>query len=51
MFDALTRNLLTRMYEPDSSHLDAPFASLDEIARWTTEVARTSSPASGNPRK
>ena len=51
MFDALPRNPLTRMYEPDSSHLDAPFASRDEIVRWTTEVADTSSPALGNVRK
>ena len=51
MFDALPRNPLTRMYEPDSSHLDAPFASRDEIVRWITEVAGTSSPASGNARK
>jgi pimeloyl-ACP methyl ester carboxylesterase len=51
MFDALPRNPLTRMYEPDSSHLDAPFASRDEIVRWTTEVAGTSSPGSGNVRQ
>jgi pimeloyl-ACP methyl ester carboxylesterase len=47
MFDALPRNRLTRMYEPNSSHLDAPSASLDEIVRWTAEVAGASSPASG----
>lgn len=46
MFDALPRNPLTRMYEPDSSHLDAPIASRDEIVRWTAEVAGTLSPAS-----
>jgi pimeloyl-ACP methyl ester carboxylesterase len=40
MFDALPKNPLTRMYEPDSSHLDAPFASRDEIVRWTAEMAR-----------
>lgn len=39
MFDALPKNPLTRMYEPYSSHLDAPFESRDEIARWTAEVA------------
>lgn len=50
LFDALPRNALTRMYEPDSSHLDAPFASREEIARWTVEVAGTSSPASGGAR-
>ena len=48
MFDALPKNSLTRMYEPDSSHRGAPSASLDEIVRWTTEVAGTSSPALGN---
>ena len=51
MFDALPRNPLTRMYEPDCSHVDAPFASRDEIVRWTTEVAGTSSPGSGNVRQ
>jgi pimeloyl-ACP methyl ester carboxylesterase len=51
MFDALPKNPLTRMYEPDSSHRDAPFASVDEIVRWTTEVAAASRPASGNARK
>lgn len=51
MFDALPRNPLTRMYEPDSSHLDAPSASRDEIVRWTVEVAGTSSPVSGDARK
>jgi alpha-beta hydrolase superfamily lysophospholipase len=51
MFEALPRNPLTRMYEPDCSHFDAPSASRDEIVRWTTEVAGTSTPASGNARK
>jgi hypothetical protein len=51
LFDALPRNALTRMYEPDSSHLDAPFASRDEIVRWTAEVAGTPSPASGDARE
>jgi hypothetical protein len=51
MFDALPRNPLTRMYEPNSSHIDAPSASRDEIVRWTAEVAGTSSPASGEARK
>lgn len=39
MFDALPKNPLTRLYEPDSSHLEAPAASGDEIVRWTGEVA------------
>ena len=38
MFDALPRHPLTRMYEPDSGHRDAPSASHDEIVRWTAEV-------------
>jgi pimeloyl-ACP methyl ester carboxylesterase len=42
MFDALPRHPLTRMHEPDSSHLDAPAASVDEIVRWTREVAAAS---------
>ncbi|MBI2312296.1 MAG: alpha/beta hydrolase [Betaproteobacteria bacterium] len=39
MFDALPKNPLTRLYEPDSSHLEAPSASREEIARWAAEVA------------
>ncbi|OGA33049.1 MAG: hypothetical protein A3G80_06455 [Betaproteobacteria bacterium RIFCSPLOWO2_12_FULL_62_13b] len=38
-FNSLPGNPFTRLYEPDSSHLNAPSASRDEIARWTTEVA------------
>jgi hypothetical protein len=30
MFDALPRHPLTKLYEPDSNHLGAPSASLDE---------------------
>lgn len=51
MFDALPRNPLTRMYEPDSGHLDAPSASHDEIVRWIAEVAGTPGPASGHAPK
>lgn len=40
MFDALPRHPLTRLYEPDATHLGAPSAALDEILRWTREVAR-----------
>lgn len=39
MFGSLPSNPLTRMYEPGSSHLDAPSASVDEVVRWTAEVA------------
>lgn len=44
-FGALPRNPLTRLYEPDSSHLDAPSASREEIMRWTTEVGSKVNPA------
>lgn len=39
MFSALPANPLTRLYEPDTDHRGAPRASIDEILRWTTEVA------------
>jgi pimeloyl-ACP methyl ester carboxylesterase len=39
MFSALPGNPLTRLYEPVSDHLGAPRASIDEILRWTAEVA------------
>ena len=39
MVDSLPHNQLTKLYEPDSGHLNAPPASLDEIVRWTTGVA------------
>jgi pimeloyl-ACP methyl ester carboxylesterase len=45
MFDALPSNPLTRLYEPDTNHVNAPTASLDEIGRWTTEVASRTSTA------
>ena len=38
-FDALPKNPRSTLYEPSSSHLEAPSASLDEIVRWTTAVA------------
>jgi pimeloyl-ACP methyl ester carboxylesterase len=53
MFNALPRNPLTKLYEPDSNHTGAPSASIDEILRWTIEVANTANtshqgtPASG----
>lgn len=40
MFDALPRHPLTKLYEPDATHLGAPSASLDEILRWIREAAR-----------
>ena len=39
-FGALPGNPRTRMYEPSASHLEAPAASIDEIARWTAEAAK-----------
>lgn len=45
MFNALPNNPLTKLYEPDSSHLDAPSASRDEIVRWTTDVGNRANPA------
>lgn len=50
MFDSLPRNSLTKLFEPDSSHLGAPSASIDEIVRWTTGVVSRTSPAlQGSP--
>ena len=45
MFSALPGNPLNKMYEPDSSHLDAPSASRDEIVQWINEVVSRPSPA------
>ncbi len=42
MFHSLPRNPLTKLYEPNASHLGAPSASIDEIVRWTTAVASKS---------
>lgn len=39
IFRMLPPNPLSRLYQPDSDHLNAPGASADEIARWTREVA------------
>lgn len=39
MFETLPPNLATKFYEPQSDHLGAPSASIDEIVRWTTEVS------------
>jgi alpha-beta hydrolase superfamily lysophospholipase len=41
MFNALPKNTLTKLYEPNSSHLNAPSASIHEIVEWTTTVAGT----------
>ena len=39
MFRSLPPNPMTRLYEPDAEHRNAPTASTDEIMRWTREVA------------
>jgi alpha-beta hydrolase superfamily lysophospholipase len=44
-FSLLPKNSLTKLYEPHSSHVNAPSASADEIVRWTTEVASRANPA------
>ena len=45
MFISLPRNTLTRLYEPNSSHLGAPAAALGEIERWINEVANAANGA------
>lgn len=44
-FSLLPKNPLSKLYEPDSSHVNAASASRDEIVRWTTEVASRANPA------
>ena len=39
MFDALPKNPQTKLYEPDSTHLGAPSASVTEIVSWSSAVA------------
>jgi pimeloyl-ACP methyl ester carboxylesterase len=39
MFDALPKNPRSKLYEPGSSHLDAPAASSKEVAEWAAAVA------------
>ena len=39
MFDALPKPTGTKLYEPNSSHLDAPTASTQEIITWTSSIA------------
>jgi len=50
LFSLLPKNPLSKLYEPNSSHLDAPSASRDEIMRWATEVGgRTNPELPGTP--
>lgn len=44
MFGALPANPRTRLAEPSASHLEAPAASIEEIARWTAEIANAPRP-------
>lgn len=39
MFGDLPANAFHKRVEPESDHLDAPTASIEEIVRWTTTVA------------
>jgi esterase/lipase len=39
IFSAFPPHALTKLYEPDSTHLEAPSAARDEIFRWTSQVA------------
>ena len=38
-FDALPKNPSTQLYEPNSSHLDAPSASIKMVVEWASAVA------------
>jgi pimeloyl-ACP methyl ester carboxylesterase len=44
MFGALPPNPLTRLYEPNASHLEAPAASSEEILGWISRVSTQRSP-------
>lgn len=39
LFDSLPKNPHSRLFEPSADHIGAPYASIDEIVRWTAEVA------------
>ncbi len=41
MFNSLPKNPHSKLYEPNSSHLGAPIASIEEIIHWLTAVAGT----------
>jgi hypothetical protein len=49
MFGALPPHPLTRLYEPDTNHFGAPVASIEEIARWTAQVAASGSASEAHP--
>jgi len=39
LFSALPTHPLNRLYEPESDHMGAPVAALDEIGRWIRQAA------------
>ena len=41
LYRTLPKNPLTRLYEPNADHRGAPAASVEEVARWTQEVANS----------
>jgi pimeloyl-ACP methyl ester carboxylesterase len=49
LFGALPPNALTELYEPASSHLDAPSASVKEIERWIAKVVGSAGPGAAAP--
>jgi len=49
MFGVLPPHPLTKLYEPDSSHLGAPAASIEEIAHWTAQVATSGGASEARP--
>jgi len=49
MFGALPSQPLTKLYEPNSNHFGAPAASIEEIARWTAQVASSGSASEAHP--
>lgn len=49
MFGALPPHPLTRLYEPDTNHFGAPVASIEEIARWTAQVAASGGASEAHP--
>jgi len=41
LYRQLPKHPLTQLYEPDADHRGVPTASVDEIVRWTREVANS----------
>ena len=38
MFELLPKNVHTRLYEPNATHLEAPSASIEEVSMWMQSV-------------